>query len=73
MMGDTVIAGGLAERAGYTRIEPGCIRLVAAPLGELRCGLIWMPSDELLADLAAIMDRVNAPMAAPRTAERANH
>lgn len=73
MMGDTVIAGGLAERAGYTKIEPGCIRLVAAPLGEMRCGLIWIPSDELLADLAAIMDRANTLMVAPRTAEGANH
>jgi hypothetical protein len=73
MMADAVIAGGLAERAGYTKREPGCINLVAAPLGEFRCGLIWMQSDELLADLAAIMDRENAPVVEPRTAEEANH
>jgi hypothetical protein len=32
-----------------------------------------MPSDELLADLAAIMDRVGAPVVEPRVAEDANH
>jgi len=73
MMGDAVIAGGLAARAGYTKVEPGCIKLVASPLGEMRCGLIWMQSDELLADLAAIMDRVGAPVVEPRIAEDANH
>ena len=73
MMGDAVIAGGLAARAGYTKVEPGCIKLVASPLGEMRCGLIWMQSDELLADLAAIMDRVHAPVVEPRVAEEASH
>ena len=73
MMGDAVIAGGLAERAGYTKIEHSCIELVASPLGEMRCGLAWMQSDELLADLAAIMDRVNVPVIGPRIAEDANH
>jgi hypothetical protein len=73
MMGDAVIAGGLAERAGYTKREPGCIELVASPLGQMRCGLIWMQSDELLADLAAIMDRASVPVIGPRIAEDANH
>ncbi|KRQ97207.1 hypothetical protein [Bradyrhizobium valentinum] len=73
MLGDGVIAGGLAERAGYTKIELGCIKLVASPLGEMRCGLAWMQTDELLADLAAIMDRANVPVIGPRIAEEANH
>ena len=73
MMGDAVIAGGLAARAGYTKVEPGCIKLVASPLGEMRCGLIWMQSDELLADLAATMDQVQAPVVEPRVAEEASH
>jgi hypothetical protein len=72
MMGDAIVAGGLAERAGYTKIEPGCIELVASPLGQMRCGLIWMRSDELLADLAAIMDRVDTPVVEPRVAEDAH-
>ena len=73
MMGDAVIAGGLAARAGYTKVEPGCIKLVASPLGEMRCGLIWMQSDELLADLAATMDQVHAPVVEPRVAEEASY
>jgi hypothetical protein len=73
MMANAVIAGGLAERAGYTKIEHSCIELVASPLGEMRCGLGWMQSDELLADLAAIMDRVKVPVIGPRIAEDANH
>jgi len=73
MMGDAVIAGGLAERAGYTKLERNCIELVASPLGGMRCGLIWMQSDELLADLAAIMDRASVPVIGPRIAEDASH
>jgi hypothetical protein len=73
MLGDGVIAGGLAARAGYTKVEHGCIKLVASPLGEMRCGLAWMQSDELLADLAAIMDRASVPVIGPRIAEEANH
>jgi hypothetical protein len=72
MLSDGVIAGGLAERAGYTKIERSCIELVASPLGEMRCGLAWMQSDELLADLAAIMDRAVVPVIGPRIAEEAN-
>lgn len=68
MMADAVIAGGLAERAGYTKIEHSCIELVASPLGEMRCGLGWMPREELLADLAAIMDRAGAPAIEDRVA-----
>jgi hypothetical protein len=73
MLSDGVIAGGLAGRAGYTKLEHSCIKLVASPLGEMRCGLAWMHSDELLADLAAIMDRANVPVSGPRIAEQANH
>ena len=73
MMADAVIAGGLAERAGYTKIEHGSFELVVSPLGGMRGGLGWMQSDELLADLAAIMDRVNAPVASTRLAENASH
>ena len=73
MLGDAVIAGGLAERAGYTKVEQSCIELVASPLGKMRCGLSWMQSDELLADLAVIMDRASAAVTGPRIAEDANH
>jgi hypothetical protein len=46
---------------------------VASPLGQMRCALGWMQPDELLADLAAIMDRVPAVVIAPRIAEDASH
>jgi hypothetical protein len=73
MLADAVIAGGLAERAGYTKVEQSCIELVASPLGKMRCGLSWMQSDELLGDLSAIMDRASVPVIGPRIAEEANH
>jgi hypothetical protein len=73
MLADAVIAGGLAERAGYTKVEQSCIELVASPLGKMRCGLSWMQSDELLGDLSAIMDRASVPVIGPRIAEDANH
>ena len=73
MLADAVIAGGLAERAGFKKLEHSCIELVASPLGEVRCALGWMQPDELLADLAAIMDRVPVPAVAARVAEDASH
>jgi hypothetical protein len=73
LMTDAVIAGGMAERVGYTKLEHSCIELVASPLGEVRCGLGWMQPDELLADLAAMMDRVRVPVVGARIAEDANH
>jgi hypothetical protein len=72
MMADAVIAGGMAERVGYTKLEHSSVEFVVSPLGEMRCGLGWMQPDELLADLAAIMDRVAAPVIEPRIAEDIN-
>jgi len=71
ILADGVIAGGLAARAGYTKVEQSCIELVASPLGRMRSGLAWMQSDELLADLAAIMDQASVPVIGPRIAEDA--
>ena len=73
MMADSVIAGGLAERTGWTKLDHGSVELVASPLGGMRCALLWMQPDELLADLAAFMDRVRAPVVEPRIAQDANH
>jgi hypothetical protein len=55
MMGDAVIAGGMADRTGYTKKELSSVDLVASPLGVMRCGLVWMPSQEMLADLEAVI------------------
>ena len=72
MLGDAVIAGGMAERCGYTKAEPSSVALVASPLGAMRCALVWMQSDELLAYLAAILDQAPVSFIEPGLAEAAN-
>jgi hypothetical protein len=54
-MGDAVLAGGMADRTGYTKIEPSCVDLAVSPLETLRCNLVWMPSQEMIADLETVM------------------
>jgi hypothetical protein len=73
VMADAVIAGGMAERVGYTKLVPSCIELVASPLGQIRLALGWMQPDELLADLAAIMERTEVPAPGARIVESATH
>lgn len=73
LMADGVIAGGMAERVGYSKLVPSCVDLVAAPLGELRFALGWMQPEELLTDLTAIMDRESATVVGARTAENISH
>jgi hypothetical protein len=72
MMGDAVFAGGMAERSGYTKAEPSSVELVASPLGTMRCALAWTQPDELLADLAAVLDQAPVPFIEPGLAEAAN-
>ena len=72
MIGDRVFAGGVAERCGYTKVAPSSVDLVASPLGALRCALTWMQRDELLADLAAVVDQAPVPFIQPGFAEAAN-
>jgi predicted nucleic acid-binding Zn ribbon protein len=72
VMADAVIAGGMAGRSGYTKVEPSCVDFVLSPVGWARCALVWMQPDELLADLTAVMDRVPAPVVEPRIARDAN-
>jgi predicted nucleic acid-binding Zn ribbon protein len=72
MMSDAVVAGGMAERCGYTKVESSCVELVASLRGAVRYALVWMGSDELLADLAAIMDQAPVPLIEPGLAEAAN-
>jgi hypothetical protein len=68
MMGDAVISGGMADRTGYTKKELSSVDLVASPLGTMRCGLVWMPSQEMLADLEAVMVSSSAWEAEARVA-----
>jgi predicted nucleic acid-binding Zn ribbon protein len=72
VMADAVIAGGMAERSGYTKVERSCVDFVVSPVGAARCALVWMQPDELLADLAATMDQVPAPVIEPGIARDAN-
>jgi predicted nucleic acid-binding Zn ribbon protein len=68
LMADAVIAGGMADRSGYTRVEHSCVNLLAYPLGAVRCGFVWMPRDQLIDDLDALMAKVAAPIAELRVA-----
>jgi hypothetical protein len=62
----------MAERCGYTKVEPSSVELVASPLGAMRCALVWMQTDELLADLAAMIDQASVPLIEPELARVAN-
>jgi hypothetical protein len=73
LMADAVLAGGMAERSGYTKIEPASFDLVISPVGVIPCALVWMQADELLADLSAMLDRAPVPLDTPGFAEAANH
>jgi hypothetical protein len=53
-MADAVLAGGMADRTGYTKIEPSCVELMVPPL-EMRCNLVWMSTPEMIADLETVM------------------
>lgn len=54
IMADAVVAGGFAERAGYTNVECDAVSYVASPMGALHGALVWMASAQMLADLDAI-------------------
>lgn len=61
MIGEKVIAGGMADRCGYTNVEHGSVDLVATPLGTMRCALVWMKTSQLLADLEQFQRREPVP------------
>ncbi|SDR45179.1 hypothetical protein SAMN05519103_03310 [Rhizobiales bacterium GAS113] len=56
IMADAVVAGGMAQRCGYTNIELGTVDFVGSPLGAVRGALVWMGSKQLLSDLDAFFD-----------------
>jgi hypothetical protein len=52
MMADGVVAGGLAQRCGFTNVEDG-INVWNSPMAPFIHGLVvWMPAAQLLDDLA---------------------
>jgi hypothetical protein len=55
VMAAAVVAGGFAERAGYTNVAAGALCMHISPVGAVPGGaLVWMESAQLLADLDAI-------------------
>jgi hypothetical protein len=50
IMAEAVIAGGMAARCGYTNVEYE-VALSNGPVGDVRCALVWMGTDELWSDL----------------------
>jgi len=51
IMAEAVIAGGMAMRCGYSNVEYE-VNLSKGPVGDVRCGLVWMQTEELLDDLS---------------------
>lgn len=52
IMAEKVIAGGMAERCGYTNIDWD-LNLYDSPVGTVRCAFVWMERAQLLSDLRA--------------------
>ncbi|KUM25919.1 hypothetical protein AU467_24045 [Mesorhizobium loti] len=63
MMADAVIAGGMADRTGYTNVEYSSVDFCLAPLGAVRCAFVWMETAQLFSDLEATLDALTAPVA----------
>ncbi len=54
IMADAVVAGGFAERTGYSNVDADAVYMRISPPGELRGALVWMESAQLLSDLDSI-------------------
>jgi hypothetical protein len=54
MMAHAVVAGGFAERAGYTNVDADAFCFQLLPIGAVRGALMWMGPAQLLADLDSI-------------------
>ena len=50
MFQDSVLAGGMAERCGYTRID-WKVHVKGSPMGNIKFAFVWMEPDELIDDL----------------------
>jgi aspartate/methionine/tyrosine aminotransferase len=51
MFQDSVLAGGMAERCGYTNID-WHVHVKGSPMGDIKFAFVWMEPDELIRDLA---------------------
>jgi len=52
IMAEAVVDGGMARRCGYTNIEYS-VDLRGGPVGDVRCALVWMDTEQLIEDLVA--------------------
>ncbi len=50
IMAEAVINGGMAARCGYTNVEYA-VMLRGGPVGDVRCALVWMATQQLQSDL----------------------
>jgi hypothetical protein len=53
-MADGVLRGGYADRVGYTHVEEDTVALDLTPMGPISGALLWMPTTQLLTDLALV-------------------
>jgi hypothetical protein len=62
IMAEEVYARGMAQRSGYSKAdwEVWLRHTPVDPQGEIRCALVYMPSDELLAGVADFLGRFDA-------------
>jgi hypothetical protein len=51
IMAAAVVAGGFADRCGYTKVAHDAVDAFATPMGVLRGALVWMDTAELLSDI----------------------
>ena len=69
IMAEKVIKGGMAERCGYTNVDWDLV-LSDSPVGNVRCGVVWMERQQLLKDLADTLARFDDP--GPQVDRRVN-
>ena len=56
-----VVAGGFADRCGYTKIAHDAVDALVTPMGVLRGALVWMETAELLSDIEGLLAASNQP------------
>jgi hypothetical protein len=56
LMSKAVIAGGMPERCGMTKLD-WAVTSAGSPLGSLTLGIVWQMPDETLSDLAHVLER----------------
>ena len=62
IMAEEVHKGGMAERTGFSNVgwTVTLRRTPVNPVGDIRCALVWMHEDEMLAGIASSLARLDA-------------